>query len=51
MEYKKEYSKEYWIEWKCRYWLREIESCRKCLFETLCHLEKDKSEQVLNPNQ
>lgn len=47
-----EYPKEYWIDNKCRYWLREIESCRKCLFETLCRLEKDKkSEQVLNPNQ
>ena len=47
-----EYPKEYWIDNKCRYWLREIESCRKCLFETLCRLEKNnKSEQVLDHNQ
>ena len=48
-----EYHKEYWERWECRYWLREIESCRKCLFETLCRLEKDKkkSEQVLDHNQ
>lgn len=39
-----EYQKEYWIEWKCRYWLACIESCRACLFETLCHLEKEKSD-------
>ena len=38
-----EYYKEYWERWECRYWLREIESCRKCLFETLCRLEKQKS--------
>lgn len=35
-----EYYKEYWERWECRYWLRAIESCRKCLFETLCRLEK-----------
>lgn len=34
--------KENWINWECRYWLREIESCRQCLFEVLCHLEKQK---------
>lgn len=39
-----EYPKEYWERWECRYGLREIESCRKCLFETLCRLEKDKKE-------
>lgn len=39
-----EYYKEYWERWECRYWLREIISCRKCLFETLCRLEKDKKE-------
>ena len=38
-----EYYKEYWDRWECRYWLREIESCRKCLFETLCRLEKTDS--------
>lgn len=37
-----EYYKEYWEIWECRYWLRAIESCRQCLFETLCRLEKDK---------
>ena len=47
-----EYYKEYWIEWgECRYWLATIESCKKCLFETLCRLEKQKSEQVLDHNQ
>jgi hypothetical protein len=24
---------------KCNYWL-VVESCRQCLFHTLCHLEK-----------
>lgn len=34
---------EYW-EWdKCKYNLY-VESCRNCLFETLCKLEKDKSK-------
>ena len=53
LDNKMEYYKEYWERWECRYWLREIESCRKCLFETLCRLEKDKkkSEQVLDHNQ
>lgn len=37
-----EYPKENWIEWKCRYGLACIESCRQCLFDTLCHLEKEK---------
>ena len=45
---------EYWIETEdkreCRYWM-VIESCSRCLFETLCRLEKQKSEQVLDPNQ
>lgn len=35
--------KENWINWECRYGLRTIESCRKCLFDTLCHLEKNDS--------
>ena len=38
-----EYYKENWINGECRYWLRAIESCRQCLFETLCHLEKTDS--------
>ena len=46
-----EYPKEYWIDNKCRYWLREIESCRKCLFETLCHLEKDTLNNNTNTNE
>ena len=37
----KEYPKENWINWECRYWLKAIESCRSCLFDTLCRLEKD----------
>lgn len=45
-----EYPKEHWIEWKCRYGLREIESCKKCLFETLCHLEKEKEKSDLSNN-
>lgn len=36
----KEKRYEQWKEWECRYWLETMESCRKCLFETLCHLEK-----------
>ena len=36
-----EYYKENWINWECRYWLKAIESCRSCLFDTLCRLEKD----------
>lgn len=44
-----EYRKEFGIEWKCRYWLREIESCKKCLFETLCRLEKN--QESLNYNK
>lgn len=35
--------KENGINWECRYGLRMIESCRKCLFDTLCHLEKNNS--------
>lgn len=31
---------------KCQYWL-VMESCRQCLFETLCRLEKQK---VLDQN-
>lgn len=25
----------------CKYWL-QIESCRQCLFEALCHLQESK---------
>ena len=33
---------EYWEnKSECRYWLT-VESCSRCLFETLCRLEKDK---------
>ena len=38
MEQYKNY--EYWIDNKCRYWLQvSVNSCRACLFNTLCHLE------------
>ena len=36
--------KEYWIDGKCRYNLAILEWCRSCLFNTLCHLEKEKSD-------
>lgn len=40
---------------KCRYWL-VMESCSRCLFETLCHLEKEKQKcqnlpEILDFNQ
>lgn len=38
-----EYYKENGINGECRYWLRAILSCRQCLFETLCRLEKTDS--------
>lgn len=31
---------------KCKHWLASIESCRQCLFETLCHLEKQKEKRA-----
>lgn len=41
----KEKTKNEWYEYKhlriCRHGL-QIESCRKCLFEVLCHLEDQK---------
>jgi len=42
-----EYLKEYWNEkGECRYWLQvSVSSCRRCLFETLCHLEHDKEQR------
>lgn len=34
---------EYSLDWdKCTYGLAVIKSCRHCLFETLCRLEKDR---------
>lgn len=38
---KYEYSKE---KDKCAYWIASVRSCRECLFETLCKLEKQKLE-------
>ena len=38
-----EYYKENGINWECRYGLRQIESCRQCLFDVLCHLAKTDS--------
>lgn len=35
---------------KCRYWLT-IEWCRSCLFETLCHLEKEKWKATHDPEK
>lgn len=37
----KERRYEYWVDGKCRYELY-CSSCMKCLFETLCRLEKEK---------
>ena len=31
---------------KCQYWLY-IKSCRECLFETLCRLEKNKCKDTI----
>ena len=31
---------------QCKYGLSSIESCRQCLFETLCHLERLKEERA-----
>lgn len=45
---KYEFAKEW--EDKCRYWLASIESCRRCLFETLCHLEKWKDTHETDNN-
>lgn len=35
-----EYPKEHWENWKCRYGLASIQSCKACLFDVLCHLER-----------
>lgn len=35
---------EFWEENKCRYDLY-VKSCRQCLFETLCRLEKQNSDK------
>lgn len=40
-----EYRKEFGIEWKCRYWLAvSCNSCRQCLFETLCQFEHNQEQ-------
>jgi len=31
---------------KCQYWLY-LKSCRECLFETLCRLEKNKCKDTI----
>lgn len=49
--------KENGINWECRYRLACITSCRKCLFEVLCHYEdmkekqKEKSDLYSNNNK
>ena len=45
MEQYKNY--EYWIDKEhCRYWLQvSCNSCRACLFNTLCHLEHEKERK------
>lgn len=45
-----EYYKENWINWECRYRLACITSCRQCLFDTLCRLEKQKEKSDLYSN-
>ena len=35
---------------ECQYGL-VMESCRRCLFETLCRLEKDRAKQDLDNNK
>jgi len=35
-----EYPKEHWENWICRYGLASIQSCKACLFDVLCHLER-----------
>ena len=51
METTKNY--EYWKDKEhCRYWLQvSVNSCRRCLFETLCHLEHTKENQNLDSNK
>lgn len=44
---KYEYSKEWY---KCTYNLY-LDSCRNCLFETLCRLEKDKWNDTHGPEK
>ena len=56
MEQYKNY--EYWIDNKCKYWLQvSCNSCRACLFTTLCHIEYeaerliDKEKSDLSDNE
>lgn len=35
---------------RCQYWL-VMDSCRSCLFETLCRLEKDKWSDIHDPDK
>lgn len=43
---------EYWEnKSECRYWLASILSCRQCLFETLCRLEKDRWDDTAEVEQ
>ena len=53
-----EYPKEHWENWKCRYGLASIQSCKACLFDVLCHLErteelrkKEKEKSDLSDNE
>jgi hypothetical protein len=45
----KEYPKEHWENWICPYGLVVI-SCRECLFDTLCRLNKEKKSDLSNNN-
>lgn len=31
---------------ECKYKLAVVDSCRKCLFETLCRLEQNKTQKL-----
>ena len=37
-------------KWKCNYWL-VMDSCRSCLFETLCRLEKQRWDDTHDVDQ
>ena len=43
-----------WYEYKhlriCRHWIQR-ESCRKCLFEVLCHLEEQQWKAIHDPEK
>lgn len=32
---------------ECKYWIAAVESCRRCLFETLCRLEQSEKTKKL----